>query len=133
MGKVKILIVDDDQIILDSCRRILEAEGLQVSMAQSADVALKLLNKGDFGLVLIDVKMPEYDGMHLIRKIKKKKPELTIILMSGYPTMETITEGFRIGATKFIAKPFTPEELLVAVRQVNHKEKGHVYKQSELQ
>jgi DNA-binding NtrC family response regulator len=122
MGKSKILVVDDDQIVLDSCRRILAAEDFQVSLAHSVDEALEVLKRGDFGLVLIDVKMPEYDGIDLLRKIREQWPGLPSILMSGYPTRETIADGFQGGAAKFIAKPFTPDELLAMIRRVIEEE-----------
>jgi DNA-binding NtrC family response regulator len=125
MGKtrtVKALIVDDDQIVLDSCRRVLEAEGFEVSLVPGAEKALEVLGKNSaFDLLLIDVKMPGKDGMYLIRKVKGSWPAISIILMSGYPTMETIAEGLHLGAAKFIAKPFTPDELIEIVHQVLQK------------
>jgi DNA-binding NtrC family response regulator len=126
MGKVKILVIDDDQIVLDSCRRILVAEGFDVCLVQSAREALEVMRKGGVGLVIIDVKMPEYDGMHLLRKIQEQWSGLPSILMSGYPTEETIAEGFQGGAAKFIAKPFTPKEFLTTIRQVIEGQ-GHAY------
>jgi DNA-binding NtrC family response regulator len=132
MAKVKVLVVDDDQIVLDSCGRILEAEDFTVYLAQDVDRALEVMHRVNFSLVLLDVKLPGYDGLHLMRKIKEQWPALPIILMSGYPTMETIAEGFQIGALKFIAKPFTPEELLSIVHQVICGEQYSVYKCLEL-
>ena len=118
---VKTLIVDDDPIVLDSCKRVFEAEGFEVCLVPSADQALKVMKNNIFDLLLIDVKMPERDGMYLIRAVKKQWPEVPIVVMSGYPTPETITEGLQLGAEEFIAKPFTPDELLEIVRQVLQK------------
>jgi len=112
VGIMKILIVDDDPIVLDSCRLILEAEGFDVSSVPSADKALETLENDDYDLLLIDVKMPEHDGMYLMQEIKIRWPEIPIVVMSGYPTPQTIADGVRMGAEKFIAKPFTPDELL---------------------
>jgi len=114
---MKILVVDDDAIVIKSCRRILEAEGFEVSSVPSADKALEALKSYDFDLLLIDVKMPKHDGMYLMREIKKNWPEIPIIIMSGYPTPETIAEVLRLGATLFIPKPFKPDELVKSVRQ----------------
>lgn len=114
---MKILVVDDDAIVIKSCRRILEAEGFEVSSVPSADKALEVLKSYDFDLLLIDVKMPKHDGMYLMREIKKNGPEIPIIIMSGYPTPETITDVLRLGATLFIPKPFKPDELVKSVRQ----------------
>jgi DNA-binding NtrC family response regulator len=118
---VKTLIVDDDQIVLYSCKRVLEAEGFEVCVVPSADKALEVMTNNIFDILLIDVKMPERDGMYLIRAVKKQWPEVSIVVMSGYPTPETIAEGLQLGAEKFIAKPFTPDELLKIVRQVLQK------------
>ena len=115
---MKILVVDDDAIVIKSCRRILEAEGFEVSSVPSADKALEELKSYDFDLLLIDVKMPKHDGMYLMREIKKNWPEIPIIIMSGYPTSETIAEVLKLGATLFIPKPFKPDELVKSVRQV---------------
>jgi DNA-binding NtrC family response regulator len=115
---MKILVVDDDAIVIKSCRRILEAEGFEVSSVPSADKALEALKSYDFDLLLIDVKMPKHDGMYLMKEIKKNWPEIPIIIMSGYPTPETIAEVLKLGATLFIPKPFKPDELVKSVRQV---------------
>jgi len=119
---MKILVVDDENIVLDSCQRVLEADGFEVFLVPSADKALKAMKKDDFALLLIDVKMPGHDGMYLMREVKEKWPDIPIIVMSGYHTKEIIEEAVKIGAATFIAKPFTPDELLEALRQVINKE-----------
>ena len=115
---MKILVVDDDAIVIKSCRRILEAEGFEVSTVPDADKALEAMKTSDFDLLLVDVKMPKRDGMYLMREIKKNWPEIPTIIMSGYPTPETIAEVLRLGATLFVPKPFRPDELVKSVRQV---------------
>jgi DNA-binding NtrC family response regulator len=114
---VKILVVDDDAIVIKSCKRILEAEGFEVSTVPSADDALEAIKNYDFDLLLIDVKMPKRDGMYLMREVKKSRPEVPIIIMSGYPTPETIAEVLNLGANLFIPKPFRPDELMKSVRE----------------
>ena len=127
---MKILVVDDERIVLDSCQRVLEADGFEVHLLPSADKALEAMTNENFGLLLVDVKMPEHDGMYLMRKVKEKRPDLPLIAMSGYPTPGTIKEAGNMGATTFIAKPFTPDELVRTVRQVIGKEKSHGKKES---
>ena len=121
---MKILVVDDENIVLDSCQRVLEADGFEVFLVPSADKALKAMKNEDFTLLLIDVKMPGHDGMYLMREVKEKWPDIPIIVMSGYHTKEIIEEAVKIGAATFIAKPFTPDELLEALRQVIKKEES---------
>ena len=115
---MKILIVDDESIVLDSCRRVLEAEGFQVFLASSADKALEIMASMEPALVLIDVKMPVLDGIDLMREIRKTWLDIPIILMSGYSTRETISQAAVMGAATFIPKPFTPDELLEKVHRV---------------
>jgi DNA-binding NtrC family response regulator len=115
---MKILVVDDDAIVVKSCKRILEAEGFEVLTVPSADEALETIKKYDFDLLLIDVKMPKRDGMYLMREVKKDLPEIPIIVMSGYPTPETVADVLELGATQFIPKPFRPDELIKTIHQV---------------
>jgi DNA-binding response OmpR family regulator len=118
---MKILVIDDDAIVVKSCKRILETEGFEVTTVPSADEALEIIKNYDFDLLLMDVKMPKHDGVFLMREIKKNWGEVPIIVMSGYPTPETITNVLKLGAVQFIPKPFRPDELMKVVRQVIQK------------
>ena len=113
---MKILVVDDDTIVLDSCKRVLEAEGFEIHLVLSANKAIEVMESNNFDLLLIDVKMPEHDGIWLIQRVKEKWPEIPIVVMTGYPTPETIDDGIKLGANSVISKPFTPEELVESVR-----------------
>jgi len=119
--EMRILVVDDDAIVIKSCRRILEAEGFEVITVPSADEALEKIRTLDFDLLLMDVKMPKHDGIFLMREINKNWPDVPIIVMSGYPTSETITDVFKLGAVHFIPKPFRPDELMKSIRQAIQK------------
>ena len=114
----KMLIIDDEEIVLKSCRKIFEAEGFEVLTVSSADQGLEAIKHDDFDLLLMDVKMPKHDGLYLIREFNKDWPDIPIIVMSGYPTQETVTDVFQLGAIEFIPKPFRPDELVKSVRQV---------------
>jgi DNA-binding NtrC family response regulator len=118
---MKILVVDDDVIVIKSCKRILEAEGFEVFTCPSADEALEKLKNCDFDLLLMDVKMPKHDGIFLMREIKKNWPGIPIVVMSGYPTPETIADVVKLGATQFIPKPFRPDEFMKTIRRVIQK------------
>jgi len=122
---MKILVIDDEPVVLNSCRKVLEEGGFDVYLVPSADEALKAMKKEVFDLLLVDVKMPKHDGIYLMQKVKEKWPDVPIIVMSGYPTPDTITDGAKMGADAFIAKPFTPDELLETIRQVIQKEDNH--------
>lgn len=123
MNSRKILVVDDDPIVLQSCKRILESEDYMVVCVPSADDAFDNLEMGYFDLMIMDIKMPEQDGFYLLKKITEKWPrdrflELPVLVMTGYPTEETLRELKKSGARHFIAKPFTPDELSAAVRRI---------------
>jgi DNA-binding NtrC family response regulator len=120
MSNRKILVVDDDPIVLQCCKRVLESEYL-VECVPSADDAFDNLEMGYFDLMIMDVKMPDQDGFYLLRKVREKWPldrylELPVLVMTGYPTHDTLSELKKDGARHFISKPFTPDELLAAVR-----------------
>jgi len=113
---MKVLIVDDDAIVLESCRRVLEAEGMAVHLADDVGEALSVLDKeAPFDLILTDIKMPGSDGFQLIHLARKTCPGTAILMMTGYLIPESIQKGTQWGADGFIAKPFTPEELVGSV------------------
>jgi DNA-binding response OmpR family regulator len=115
---MKILVVDDEDIVLSSCRLVLEAENFEVLLSESVEEALNILANEIHALLLIDVKMPARDGMYLMKKVREKWPAIPIIVMSGYPTEDTVKAAADLGAAAFIAKPFTPDELIETVRFV---------------
>jgi len=118
LNEMRILVVDDENIVLESCRRVLEAEGFEAVLVPSADDALKALENETFRLVLLDLKMPKRDGQFLIAEIKKRTIHIPIIVMTGYSTLNTIKEVANMGIEQFIAKPFTPDELIEAIQEV---------------
>ena len=118
----KILVIDDEAVVLDSCRKILRSEGFEVVLATTVDDALTALEQDEFSLLLIDIKMPKRDGLYLMDVLRERGERIPIVVMSGYQTAETIEEAGRRGAAAFIPKPFTPDELLSAVRGAIGKE-----------
>jgi len=115
---MKILVVDDDAMVLESCKRILEAEGLSVQIVQDTEKALVAMGKEpSFDLILTDIKMPGEDGFQLIGRVRENFSKTAILVMTGYLIPETIDKGIQRGADGFIAKPFTPEELINSVHK----------------
>jgi len=125
----KILVVDDDQVVLHSCKVVLEAEGFQVHLVSSAREAIAFLESRYVDLMIMDVKMPEKDGLYILDVIREKWPldrwpELPVLVMSGYPTPDTINDLIKRGVREFISKPFTPDELIESARKaLTKKEK----------
>ena len=122
---MKILVVDDENIVLESCRLVLETEGYEVILVSNCEAALKVIDEINPALLLIDLKMPGRDGMFLMGEVKQKWPELPVIVMSGYATTETIEAVSLRGASAFIPKPFTPEELLDTISPFTPEDNGH--------
>ncbi|MBN1226805.1 MAG: response regulator [Deltaproteobacteria bacterium] len=115
---MKILVVDDENIVLDSCRKVLVSEGYDVCLVPSADKAIAAMEDDDFNLLLVDIMMPEHDGLYLMEEIKKRWPNKPVIVMSGYDTADTIKKAADQGSDGFINKPFTPDELINMIQKV---------------
>jgi len=116
MEKTKVLVIDDEQIVLDSVRKILTQEQFEVDTAISSRNGLDLAIQKGYDLVLTDIRMPEIGGMRVLRDIKRAKPSTTVVIITGYATVQSAVQAMKLGATDYIEKPFTPEELVEAVK-----------------
>jgi DNA-binding NtrC family response regulator len=113
-----ILIVDDESDMLQLLRRSLEPDiGCRIETAESAQQALQRLARDQFDLVLADIKMPDVDGLELLELIKKEHPHQTVVMMTGYGTVDTAVEAMRNGAHDFVTKPFDHEALIVRLEK----------------
>ena len=113
----KILIIDDDEIVLKSCRRIFESEGFEVTTTASPEEGLNLVLGKSFAVVLVDWMMPGFDGMDVVEEIDKRSPNSAMVMISGYPSVGRATEAMKRGAMDYVAKPFRPEEIIQAVKK----------------
>ncbi|RJQ52920.1 MAG: sigma-54-dependent Fis family transcriptional regulator [Nitrospiraceae bacterium] len=120
----KILVIDDEAIVRTSCERALGLEGYQVKLAASGREGIEFLENETFGIVLLDLKMPDMDGIEVLNRINEKWPATKVIMITGYSTVETAVQALRLGAYNFIEKPFTPDTLLAAVREVTENSGG---------
>jgi heterodisulfide reductase subunit A len=110
--KFGILVVDDELIVRDSLKELLDNEGFSVDMAASGAEALDCLSKAPYHLMLTDIKMPEMDGVELLQKVRDVFPDTTVIMMTAYATVETAVEAMKIGAVDYLIKPFEPDTLI---------------------
>jgi len=115
MEKKKALVIDDEQIVLDSVRRILAAEDFDVETTSNSREGIALALDNTYDIVLTDVRMPQVDGMTVLLNIKSAKPSTPIVVMTGYGTVRAAVEAMKYGATDYIQKPFTPEKLVMRV------------------
>jgi len=124
MDKKRILVIDDEDIVRTSCRRSLVPEGYEMEMSKNGVEGLKRLEESRFDLVLTDLKMPDMDGIEVLRIIKERWPAVEVIIITGYQTVETAVKAIKLGAFDYIEKPFTPDSLVAAVAKAFEHMKG---------
>jgi len=123
--KGNILVVDDEQIVLKSCERVLKPEGYEVDTATSGNEALALLEKNKYDLIVTDIKMPEMDGLEFMRRVRVKNPDINIVVITGHPSQESIKEALSLRIIDYLPKPFSPAHLVeVTNNAVEMKKKG---------
>jgi DNA-binding NtrC family response regulator len=116
MARASLLVIDDEPNILTSIRRALELEGYSVEVAGSGSVGLAKLAEGEIDLVLLDVVMPELDGLAVLARIRDKHPDVFVVMMSGNATIETAVSATKLGAHDFVEKPLSSDKLLLTVQ-----------------
>jgi two-component system C4-dicarboxylate transport response regulator DctD len=117
-GRWDVLVVDDEPVVRDAARLVLEQEGLRVALAPDGESALAHEALGECRLVLCDMMMPGRDGLEVVAEIRARRPDVAIVLITGYATSENASRALQAGATAFLAKPFDEAELLDQVRRV---------------
>jgi DNA-binding NtrC family response regulator len=116
MPRSTLLVVDDEPNILTTLRRALELEGYGVEVAGSGRICLEKLSECDVDLVLLDVVMPEMTGLEALAEVKKRHPEVCVVMMSGNATIETAVQATKLGALDFVEKPLATDKLLITVQ-----------------
>ncbi len=112
-----ILVVDDDSAMLDACVESLAGRGYEVATAASGSAAVEILGRRVFDLVVADVRMPTPGGLEILAWLRTEAPGLPVIVITGYATVEMAVEAMKTGAADFLAKPFTPDALRLAVER----------------
>lgn len=117
----KILVIDDERSIRNTLKDILGLEGHIVDVAESGITGLELIRYNDYDIVLCDIKMPEMDGIEVLKKIMEIKRETTVVMISGHGNIETAVEAIKLGAFDFIVKPLDLNRLLITIRNAGDK------------
>ena len=115
--KATILAVDDEPVVLDSFRRILVMAGYAVDTVETGKEAIGLVRKNDYDFVFTDLKMPEMDGIDIVKAVKHLCPDVDVIMITGYATVESAVEVMKHGAMDYVQKPFTADELIAFVNK----------------
>ncbi len=113
-----VLIVDDERSALDFCQEILKSQGFRVEAAESGERALEILENRPVDIVLTDVRMPGMDGMDLLRAAKDKYPEVDVVVMTGFGSIQAAVEATKLGAYDYITKPFKVDEFCRVFRRL---------------
>ncbi len=116
-NKLNILVVDDEQIVLDSISKHLRREPVEIHTALSAGEGLKLLEGVPIDIVLTDLMMPEIDGLEFMKLVKERNADVPVIMITGYATVNTALQATQLGAFDYVAKPFSKKELLGVIRR----------------
>jgi two-component system, OmpR family, response regulator len=121
---VRVLIVDDEDDFRDTIVKRLKARKLAAEGVASGILALETLKNKDFDIIVLDVKMPEMDGIETLRHIKKMKPEIEVIMLTGHASVEFGLKGMQLGAFDYVMKPAMLNELLDTITQAYNKKCG---------
>jgi len=127
--KARILCVDDEPIILDSFRKILVLDGYSVDTVESGKEALSLIRKHHYDFVFTDLKMPEMDGVEVTKAVKHLRPDIDVVIITGYATVQSAVECMKYGAMDYVEKPFTEDELIDFVNKLLLKREEKIKKQ----
>ncbi|PID76109.1 MAG: two-component system response regulator [Deltaproteobacteria bacterium] len=116
-----VLVVDDEEEFREMTIKRLLRKNLQAKGAENGAVALKMIEKGHFDVVLLDVQMPEMDGIEALRRIRDIKPLVEVVLLTGHASVDSGIEGMKLGAFDYLMKPMEFEELLEKLRDAYEK------------
>jgi two-component system response regulator HydG len=133
---VHILVIDDDKALRDACYQILSRQGYQVELAASARQGLTLLGRMSFDAILLDLVMPDLDGLEALKRIRALDPDVEVIIITGYGTIQSAVESIKAGAFHFLSKPFVPDDLRNLVTRALEKRRldlENLYLRQELQ
>jgi len=115
--RASVLVVDDDAAIRRTLSRILEKEGYLVEAVESGGKAIEVSNERFFNVVLIDIRLPDMEGIELLEKLKRTEPRMVKIIVTGYPSLKNAVEAVNKGADGYVLKPFDAGELLAMIEK----------------
>lgn len=127
--KARILCVDDEDVILDSFRKILVIDGYSVDTVNSGAEAVNLVKSLHYDFVFTDLKMPEMDGVEVTKIVKHLRPDIDVVIITGYATVESAVDCMKYGAMDYVQKPFTEDELIEFTKKSLIKRQDRIQKQ----
>ena len=124
--RARVLAVDDEGVVLDSFRRILVLEGFSVDTVEHGPEALGLVQRHDYDFVFTDLKMPDMDGVEVVKAVKHLRPDVDVVVITGYGSIETAVQTLQHGACEYVQKPFTADELGEFARKLLIKRQARI-------
>ncbi|MBI2569810.1 MAG: sigma-54-dependent Fis family transcriptional regulator [Candidatus Schekmanbacteria bacterium] len=111
----RVLVIDDEEVVRKSCERVLGEAGYQVSTASGGLEGMEHIEREGCDIACVDLKMPGIDGMEVLRRVRETHPEVGVIIITGYSTVETAVEAMKLGAIDYLCKPFAPDDLTAVI------------------
>jgi len=118
-----ILIVDDEEVVRLSHLRSLQSVNCNARVAEDGIKALEVMEQQAFDVILLDLRMPDLDGMEVLRTIKSRWPESEVVVITGYPTIESAKQAVRLGAHNYMAKPVGPDDVIKATNEAMNQKR----------
>ncbi len=115
MKSISILVIDDERVICDACEMVLSENGHRIDSCFTGAAGLRAIRDGGHDVILLDMKLPDIDGIEILQAIRKESVVPCVIVMTGYSTMTNAVEAMKLGAVDFLAKPFSDDDLIHAV------------------
>ena len=123
MKPVKILVIDDELAVCKGCQLALSDEDHSIETCMTGKAGMDAIREGVFDLILLDMKLPDMEGLEVLRSVRETKPGLQVIVMTGYSTVQNAVEAMKMGAFHYLAKPFADDELIIAVKKAVEKKR----------
>ena len=114
----KVLVIDDERVVCNSCGRALRQEGYKVSVATDGQAAIEKVSHETFDVIIVDLKMPGLCGMDVLRTVRRKMPEARVVVITGFSSVASEIEARQLGASDYLPKPFTPKELTETMERI---------------
>lgn len=127
----KVLIVDDEEVVRLSHLRSLQSANCNAKVAEDGLKAIQVMEEQAFDVILLDIRMPNLDGMEVLKTIKQRWPESEVVVITGYPTIESAKEAVRLGAHNYIAKPVGPDEVIKAANDAMNQKRWSLHSEHE--
>ncbi len=131
MESFRVLVVDDEPDFLETLVKRLKRRKVDASGVSSGVEAMQLLEREHFDVVILDIRMPGMDGLETLREMKRKRPLMEVILLTGHASVESGMQGMQLGAFDYVMKPAELEDILEKVRQAFERKKLHEEKVKE--